>query len=64
MWEKISGIKYIVLAGGLLLAGFVWASMTGTRLLGDDLESVDKLETYKQGSGGRHYGRSSRFFHK
>ena len=62
--KNLTKIKPLVLAGGLLLAGFAWAGMSGSRLLGDDLESVDKLDTYKNGSGGRHSGRRSYFYHK
>ena len=62
--KNLVKIKYIVLAGGLLLAGFTWAELSGSRLLGDDLESVDRLDNYKQGSGGRHSGRRGYFYHK
>ncbi|MGM9508441.1 hypothetical protein ACS5NO_11960 [Larkinella sp. GY13] len=62
--KNLAKIKFLVLAGGLLLAGFAWAGMSGSRLLGDDLESVDKLDNYKNGSGGRHSGRRSYFYHK
>ncbi|MGA0555401.1 hypothetical protein ACO2Q8_02040 [Larkinella sp. VNQ87] len=64
MREHFTKAKFFALAGGLLLAGFVWTGMSGSRLLGDDLESVDKLENYKKGSGGRSYGRHNRFYHK
>ncbi|RCR70961.1 hypothetical protein [Larkinella punicea] len=62
--KNLTKIKPLLLAGGLLLAGFAWAGMSGSRLLGDDLESVDKLDNYKNGSGGRHSGRRSYFYHK
>ena len=62
--KNLAKIKFLVLAGGLLLAGFAWAGMSGSRLVGDDLESVDKLDNYKNGSGGRHSGRRSYFYHK
>ncbi|GAB3325321.1 hypothetical protein GCM10027299_23250 [Larkinella ripae] len=64
MWPKLKKAKYFALVGGLLLAGFGWAELSGLRLLGDDLESVDKLENYKQGSGGRHTSRRGYFYHK
>ncbi|GAB3901029.1 hypothetical protein GCM10028803_24990 [Larkinella knui] len=64
MWQNLKKVKYVALAGGLLVAGYTWVEFSGSRLLGDDLESVDKLENYKQGSGGRHSGRRSYFYHK
>jgi hypothetical protein len=62
--KNLTKIKFLTVAGGLLLAGFTWAGISGSRLLGDDLESVDKLDAYKNGSGGRHSGRRSYFYHK
>lgn len=48
----------------LATAGFVWAGLTGTRLLGDDNESTENLN----GTGGaRHsggHGGRGLYFHK
>ncbi|RYC68690.1 hypothetical protein [Spirosoma sordidisoli] len=48
----------------LVLGVFTWATITGTRLLGDDDESVEKRQGYS--SGGRSGGRVGRthFYHK
>ncbi|MGF7216982.1 hypothetical protein GGR92_003149 [Spirosoma lacussanchae] len=48
----------------LALGVFTWATVTGTRLLGDDDESVEKRQGYR--SGGRSGGRVGRthFYHK
>lgn len=65
MLQKLLKIKYVVLAGGLLTAGFAWAGMYGARLLGDDLESVEKMDnnSYQHGSG-RRSGHRTGFYHK
>lgn len=48
----------------LTLGVFTWATMTGTRLLGDDNDSVERRDGYSAGGrtgvrGGRGY-----FYHK
>lgn len=54
-------IRYYVLGALLAYGTFVWAGFSGTRLLGDDTESVENLN----GNGGRHgSGGHARFFHK
>ncbi|QDK78991.1 hypothetical protein EXU85_10380 [Spirosoma sp. KCTC 42546] len=65
MSKELAKIKYYVVVALLALGGFVWAGLTGTRLLGDDNESIENKQGYYGGSG--HSGGSrgySRFYHK
>ncbi|WP_019987924.1 hypothetical protein [Rudanella lutea] len=67
MLKNLSTIKVYVFLIALLLGGFAWAGLTGTWLIGDDLDSVEKRDD-KQGfhrSVGRGYrGGRSGFYHK
>ncbi|GAB3971849.1 hypothetical protein GCM10028806_22830 [Spirosoma terrae] len=65
MLKEIAKIKYYVVAVFCALGLFTWASITGTRLLGDDKESVEGANGYYR-SGHAGSGRSgySRFYHK
>jgi hypothetical protein len=67
MLDELAKIKYY-LAFLLVLSGvFVWATLTGTRFLGDDKESRENINGYGQGghSSYRRSGyRSSGFYHK
>lgn len=65
MFKEIATIKYYALAVLFALGLFTWASITGTRLLGDDKESVEGANGYYR-SGHAGSGRSgySRFYHK
>lgn len=63
MLNQFTKIKYYIAAVLLLFGVFVWAGLTGTRLLGDDDESTETRDG-NPGYGGRSGGRASRFYHK
>jgi len=67
MLKDILQVKYVAAFATLLMVLFIWAGLTGTRLLGDDKETVENRA--KQGAGhytGRshRYGGRSSFYHK
>ncbi|UFH56806.1 hypothetical protein [Spirosoma sp. KNUC1025] len=64
MLNEFIKIKYYVVAVIVALGLFVWAGLSGTRLLGDDKEKTDSKNSY-YGSSGRSGGHGySRFYHK
>jgi hypothetical protein len=53
-------IRFYALFAALVYGGFVWAGLSGIRLLGDDNEAEQNLNgTRSHGSGGR-----ASYFHK
>ncbi len=66
--HHLKTVPYYAIAACLLLGLFIWADLTGTRLTGDDKETVEdhgKAGTNHYSGRSRHYygGRSS-FHHK
>ncbi|GAA4374856.1 hypothetical protein [Hymenobacter koreensis] len=62
MFEHIRKFRLFAAVALLALGGFVWAGLTGTRLLGDDNESTENLNGY---GGARSGGGSGvRYYHK
>ena len=63
MLQKLSKIYFYVLIVAIALGVYAWAGFTGTRLLGDDNETVENASysSGRSGSGGHGY---SRFYHK
>lgn len=65
MFKNLWKIKYFVAGAAFLLVAFLWAGFTGTRLLGDDTETIEDPS-----GPGNHSGRSGRhgsrgyFYHK
>lgn len=54
-------IRFYVLFAALTYGGFVWAGLSGRRLLGDDNEAEQNLN----GNGGSHgSGGRATYFHK
>lgn len=68
MFKDLLKIKFFAAIAALLLGLFVWASFTGTRLLGDDKDSVDALSGSgnhsERSSGGIRYHSSGHSYHK
>lgn len=65
MSNILTKLKYYAVAVFVALGLFIWANLTGTRLMGDDKESVEGANGYYR-SGHVSGGRSgySRFYHK
>ena len=63
MLKELYKIKYYVVAALVALGVFMWAGLTGMRLMGDDNESVENQNSY-YGNSGHSGGHGSRFYHK
>ena len=62
MLNQFKPLRFYALFVLLVLGVFTWATLTGTRFLGDDNESTENRQGYgssRGGSGGR-----ARFYHK
>lgn len=58
--RNLLSIRYYVVAALLVYGAFVWAGLSGTRLLGDDNENTENLNGNSNHSSGGH----ARFYHK
>ncbi|OIN59709.1 hypothetical protein [Arsenicibacter rosenii] len=68
IFTQLKTVKFYAIGAGLLLGLFIWADFTGTRLIGDDKETVEdhgQAGSHHYAGRSRHYygGRSS-FHHK
>ena len=65
MLKNLLNIKYYIAGAAFLVGVFLWAGFTGTRLLGNDTETIEDPS-----GPGSHSGRSGRhgsrgyFYHK
>ena len=62
MLKNLFHIRYYLVVALLAYGTFVWAGLTGHRLLGDDNESTENLNGTGSHGSGRH-GRGL-YFHK